>query len=61
MKTILIIFQIIFAILMLGSYIIGVVKIIKDKNIDYWLVYYFIGIVFYILSTICWLIGKLIG
>lgn len=56
---ILMILQLIFAILMTISYIIGLVKYFITKDSDYWYTWWLIGLSFYIISTIFWLLQKI--
>ena len=55
----LIFLQLVFAALMLLSYIIGIVKLIATRDSYYWFVWYTTGLLFYIISTVFWLLQKI--
>lgn len=56
---ILIAIQFIFAILMTLSYITGIIRYFITKDSDSWYFWWMVGVGFYILSTIFWLLQKI--
>lgn len=55
----LIFLQLLFAALMLLSYIIGIVRFITTHDSNYWFVWYITGLLFYTISVIFWLLQKI--